>query len=103
MGTSDHDHARDEAHTLYRTAAGSAFFSSAPPVAAGRLRPGERDLVEMLAEHLRAADELERHAAAFVDELRGCGVSWDVIGWAAGITAEGARQRWLVRRQDQAG
>lgn len=39
-------------------------------------------------------EHLHRHAVEAVTEARSRGVSWAVIGWALGLTGEGARLRY---------
>jgi hypothetical protein len=62
-------------------------------------RLGEEARLSVL-EVRRAAEQLEaaeaRRALA-VGSARAYGASWDLIGWALGVTGEGARQRWGVR------
>ena len=75
--------------------AGSAFIRAEPaPATMARLTAGDRELLDTLAEHLAEVRALEEHAAALVLELRSRGVPWSVIGWASGLTDEGARRRW---------
>jgi hypothetical protein len=71
-----------------------AVFVPIPPVGIARLH---RDAVARLG-HLQDAvmqrrqllDEIDDHVA----ELRALNVSWNIIGWSVGTSAEAARQRW---------
>jgi hypothetical protein len=46
---------------------------------------------------LEAADDLrvvQEAVDEYVIEARNAGLSWATIGWAVGMTSEGARKRW---------
>lgn len=60
-----------------------------------------RQLDRDLALHLREIGEIatevwekQMHLEHFVVEGRSRGLSWSLIGWATGLTSEGARLKW---------
>ena len=81
----------DEERVVVRTPSGQATVL---PKTARRL---EGDALETYGELMRQAVEvaqLEATMARLADELRGYGVSWNLIGHAVGLTGEGARGRY---------
>lgn len=69
-------------------------------VPASTPRMKSRRQYELAAELQRTVVELRRQQQqldAVVLDARDAGVSWHVIGWSVGTTAEGARQRWGAR------
>ena len=44
---------------------------------------------------VRDQEELLRHLEEVVGWLRESGLSWETIGWVTGLTAAGARKRWM--------
>lgn len=81
----------DEEMVVVRTPEGQATML---PLSARRL---SGDALETYADVMKKAlqvDELEREIARLVDELRGYGVSWSLVGHAVGLTGEGARTRY---------
>lgn len=86
-----HDDLSDEDVVVVRTPEGQATLL---PLSARRL---SGDALETYAEVMKTAlqvDELEGRIARMVDELRGYGVSWNLVGHAVGLTGEGARTRY---------
>ncbi|MFJ2370888.1 hypothetical protein [Microbacterium sp. NPDC087665] len=67
--------------------------------AAGR-RVAEADEPE-LATLLALRDELDAAIASAVDGQHASGRSWEAIGKAAGLTRQGAFQRWGQRRTNK--
>lgn len=75
-----------------------AFFRPArDPVALGRLTRSQRAIVDELADHGLEISEMQAHMRAMVTDARDQGLSWNVIGWALGLTGEGARRAYGVR------
>jgi hypothetical protein len=78
---------------LLRSAEGEAYVL---PRSVGRLRGEAADVVVDLQRQARTIDELERRVDHLVEHARELGLSWAVVGWSVGITAEGARRRWSL-------
>ena len=75
--------------------AGAAFErSTLPPRALQRLTPQARNTLAAVQNLAATLLSLEEHLDRHVVELRQEGASWQVIGWALGVTGEGARKRW---------
>ena len=94
MGLDGEDLARVELHV---SGSGAGFFKPVAPGALGRLTPHQAEDVAALQHLALQMEELENHLDAHVLEARSSGVSWAIIGWSTGLTAEGARQRWGFR------
>lgn len=81
----------DDDRVLVRTPAGQATVL---PASARRLTgdalEGYADLMKLALE----VAQLEAQMSQLADELRGYGVSWNLIGHAVGLTGEGARGRY---------
>lgn len=76
---------------VVKTPAGQATVL---PASARRL---SGDALETYADLMKRAlqvAELEHEMGRLADELRGYGVSWNLIGHAVGLTGEGARGRY---------
>lgn len=67
------------------------------PSSMRRMHPDARNVVmDVLKKSHEIQEQLEQ-LGELVDEAReDHGVSWAVIGWAVGMTGEGARLRWGV-------
>ncbi len=64
------------------------------PARAKRLHPENLELLIELQHTAARIAEDQQSAERLAEVLREGRVSWSLIGWAAGITGEGARQRW---------
>jgi hypothetical protein len=73
---------------------GAVAFVPIPPAGVARLGPDAVALVSALQRSVIERRELLRKMDGLVEELRELGVSWNVIGWSVGTSAEAARQRW---------
>jgi hypothetical protein len=64
------------------------------PASFDRLGPDARDLAGQLMRLVGQRRMLAREIDALVEHMREHRISWVVIGWCVGTTAEAARQRW---------
>lgn len=62
-------------------------------VRAAGTRAGEAD-PEQLAELIRIRGDLDEAIASAVHQLHDQGYTWDQIGWATGMTKQGAHKNW---------
>lgn len=72
------------------------FGDRAAVVPRSMLRASD-DQVDAVHELMSITDDLrrlERIQAEAVQDARSAGISWEVIGWASGITGRGASMRW---------
>jgi hypothetical protein len=74
-----------------RTGSGAALLV---PRAVSGLTGDAADVVAELQTFVLHRYEVEEAITTMVAEAREYGVSWSVIGWSVGTTAEAARQRW---------
>lgn len=73
---------------------GDAFFQPITPERLSRLNEVQAASVadvQRISMHLR---EVREELDEAVRLAREDGISWHLIGWSVGTTAEGARQRW---------
>lgn len=81
-----------------RAAARAAAPVEAPTVVVPRSVERLGPSAVRLCQTLQGLELERRKAAAELDQLvataRSRGVSWAAIGWAVGISGEGARQKW---------
>lgn len=80
---------------------GQAFFTPVTPAAVARLGGLGRQTLADLQTHALALETMQRHLDELVGDARYVGVSWALIGWSLGLTAEGARKRWGVGPEDR--
>ncbi|WP_149205495.1 hypothetical protein [Actinotalea subterranea] len=82
---------------VVRGEAGAAFFAPVTPGAVRRLSSSQQDRLAELQDHALQLEHFQAHLDDLVLEARSAGLSWAVIGWSVGLTAEGARGRWGER------
>jgi len=84
-----------------RAAGGKAFFQPVEHRAARGLSGPKQAALADLQEHARALAGMRDHLRELVDDCREQGISWSLIGWSLGITAEGARQAYGRPREGE--
>jgi hypothetical protein len=64
------------------------------PVAFGRMSPALQELAGEMILNIGTQRRLSTEFDSMVDHARRHGMSWGSIGWCAGMTAQGAQNRW---------
>jgi hypothetical protein len=64
------------------------------PTRADRLTEDQHEVLADLERHALEVAKIQGHLRTLVGQARGSGVSWSLIGWATGLTGEGARVRY---------
>lgn len=70
---------------------GGAYFA---PAGMRRATPAQRRIAAAIQDQVGMNIAVLARLDELVDEARALRMSWNVIGWLTGMTAEGARKRW---------